>query len=564
MKKTTRNNRRGRVSTRRSAVRVKRTENLASRAYSVVKSALHFRPAAERPWKHLPWILLLAFAFRVAIAISGDYVLHPDEVMQYLEPAHQLVFGNGVTYWEYFYGARSWLVPGLVAGVLLFFKTVGLDSPEWYVGSVKVLFCFISLAVPAGMYFFTRRHMGESTARVALVAGAFWYELAGFAHKPMTEFVATAVIMTMLAVFAKSPSGRPGVTWLVVFLGVLTSAIRMQYLPLVLFLFLVFVLLAKRKIHFVLAAVLSVVGIGVFDALTWQGGLFHSYILNLQVNLALDAFRSGESPSYQFVTWLFVSGVGLSALSIVLALRDFRRYGFLLALLAIVLVSHSLQAHKEYRFIFIAIPIWLIIGADVLARFAIRKDRRLWGVGAACFATISLCGIGNLLPYQNDVYTYRAQSKSTVYFVTNQDPTFDAYRYLASAEGVKSVWQPDKRYYELPGYYYLHRKIPFFDSGTGRMVNADLETLQSTVSHIVSSIPDFAIAGYSLEREFGDVRVLKRDENETPVQDWVTYTPTIIYEMKEIVEEIDPGAPSPPANDGIRFTTEAVNNKQEE
>ncbi len=31
--------------------------------------------------------------------------------MQYLEPAHRLAFGNGVIYWEYFYSARSWLVP---------------------------------------------------------------------------------------------------------------------------------------------------------------------------------------------------------------------------------------------------------------------------------------------------------------------------------------------------------------------------------------------------------------------------------------------------------------------
>ena len=78
-----------------------------------------------------------------AIALSGDFVLHPDEIMQYLEPAHRLVFGNGVTYWEYFYGARSWLVPGLVAGVLKLFDIVGLGQPAWYVGGVKLVFCAI-------------------------------------------------------------------------------------------------------------------------------------------------------------------------------------------------------------------------------------------------------------------------------------------------------------------------------------------------------------------------------------------------------------------------------------
>ena len=77
----------------------------------------HVQTPDGRPWKFLLPVLALAFAVRAAVALSGDFVLHPDEIMQYLEPAHRLVFGNGVTYWEFFYGARSWLVPGIVAGI---------------------------------------------------------------------------------------------------------------------------------------------------------------------------------------------------------------------------------------------------------------------------------------------------------------------------------------------------------------------------------------------------------------------------------------------------------------
>ena len=109
-------------------------------------------------------MLALAFVARAAIALSGDFVLHPDEIMQYLEPAHRLVFGNGVTYWEFFYGARSWLVPGLVAGVLALCDAAGLGQPFWYVGGVKLLFCAVSLLVPAGMYWFARQHFGEAAA----------------------------------------------------------------------------------------------------------------------------------------------------------------------------------------------------------------------------------------------------------------------------------------------------------------------------------------------------------------------------------------------------------------
>ena len=68
---------------------------------------LNATPPQERPWKYLLPILALAFAARATVALSGDFVMHPDEIMQYLEPAHRLAFGSGAVFWEYHYGARS-------------------------------------------------------------------------------------------------------------------------------------------------------------------------------------------------------------------------------------------------------------------------------------------------------------------------------------------------------------------------------------------------------------------------------------------------------------------------
>ena len=61
----------------------------------MVDRLLHLQSPDERPWKFLLPVLVLAFAVRAGIALCGDFVLHPDEVMQYLEPAHRLVFGIG-------------------------------------------------------------------------------------------------------------------------------------------------------------------------------------------------------------------------------------------------------------------------------------------------------------------------------------------------------------------------------------------------------------------------------------------------------------------------------------
>ena len=521
---------------------------------------LHARTPQERPWKYLPLALALAFAMRAVIALSGDFVLHPDEIMQYLEPAHRLVFGNGVTYWEYFYGARSWLVSGLVAGVLQIFDILGLGQPFWYVGAVKLLFCAISLAVPAGMYFFARWHFDEAAARIALLAGAFWYELVGFAHKPMTEFVASAALMGLLALCIRPALvDNPRLVWGAALLAVLAAAVRLQYAPVTLVLLGLLYLRTGRKMQLAFAATLFFLVAGIFDGVTWDGRMFHSWLTNLRVNLVLGEYRAGESPAYQFLWWLLLASAGLSLLCVAAGAANLRRYGLLFGLIALVLLAHSLQSHKEYRFIFAVIPLWLLIGADVVARYAAHGRRARWlsRLAGVVFAAVSLSGILNALPYQALVYQGFSRETGIVGFVRNQDPVFAAYRYLASASGVDAVWQTDRPYYNLPGYYYLHREIPFYDTFSGRGISRDAATVAASVSHIVSADPNLSVPGYTLEREFGDIRIWRRVAHGPSVRRWRSHTPTVVGEsMEQIVKQLDANAPTAPPNMGIRFADE--------
>ena len=603
---------------------------------------LHPRTPDERVWKLLWPVLALAFAVRAAVALSGDFVLHPDEIMQYLEQGHRAAFGNGVVYWEFFYGARSWLIPGLIAGVLKLFDAVGLGQPAWYVGGIKLMFCAISLAVPAGMYFFARRHFDEAAARAALLAGAFWYELAGFAHKPLTGFVATAVLMALLALCVQPLRNRPGVAWLAALLAVLAAAIRMQYAPLALGLLGLCFLRAgpgaapgievtgrkslrrgtartaaglvgrqaepqKNRVsetanatagsrsggwgtraHLALAAVACFFAVGVFDAVTWGAGPFHSYLTNFRFNAALsEVSGAADSPVHHYLWWLAVAGAGLSALCAAAALRDLRRYGLLLALIALVLVPHTALAHKEYRLVFAVIPLWLLVGADIVARLAARVGRaapaasrggaggqhrgvqsapdgsraappvRVYCAAGAVFAGISLAGILNALPWQHELYEGAyAPRGPAVRFIGGLDPVFDAYRYLAEAPGVEAVWHVDRPYYDLPGYYYVHRKIPFYDlaAGYANGLHEDLEAVRASVSHVVSDDPGVSVPGYVLEKEFGGVRILRREAGEPRYRRWRNFTPTVTAEIdRRLMRQIDPDAPSPPADLGIRF-----------
>ena len=599
---------RGRASPASSKPRGRGWARLRSALDAAPDLLLHPQAPAEPVWKLLWPVLALAFAARAAVALSGDFILHPDELMQYLEQGHRLAFGNGILYWEFFYGARSWLTPALIAGVLKLFDAVGLGEPVWYVGGVKLAFCAISLLIPAGMYFFARRHFDETAARVALLAGAFWYELVGFAHKPLTGFTATAVLMVLLALCVRPSPHRPGMAWLAGLLAVLAAAIRMQYAPLALALLGLYFLRAGQgatpaplgpmavsrkgatpgegvtqgqgatpgkgligaRAQLVLAAVVCFLAVGVLDAVTWDGGPFHSYLTNIRFNVALSEVEgSSDSPAYQYLWWLALAGAGLGALCFVAALRDLRRYGLLLSLIALVLVLHSAQAHKEYRFIFAIIPLWLLVGAGVVARLALpagpappaarvaSRPVRVYAVAGAVFAGVSLAGILNVLPWQHRVYEGAYTPRGIVIrFIRGQDPVFRAYRYLAEAPGVEAVWHVDRHYHSLPGYYYLHRKIPFYDvaTGYGNGIHKDPETIRASASHLVSGDPDVSVPGYTLEKAFGGIRILRREGDEPPIRWWRDFTPTITGELDHrLMRRIDPGAPSPPANLGIRF-----------
>ena len=498
---------------------------------------------------------------RAAVALSNDFFIHPDEIMQYLEQGHRLAFGNGVVYWEFFYGARSWLLPGLIAGVLKLFDVAGFGQPAWYVGGVKLTFCAISLLIPVGMYFFARRHFDETAARAALLAGAFWYELVVCAHKPMTEFVATALLLALLALCLPFPHVRAGAgsQWLVAFLAVLTASVRMQYAPLALALLSLWFLRTGKsgKVQLVLAATVLVLAVGLFDAVTWDAGLFHSFRTNFDFNLKVDYMDSYRWGNSQYLMWLLYAGGGLSALCAIMALRDPRHYGFLLVLVILILLAHSVQPRKEYRFVFVVVPLWLLIGAGIVTRLAahppVRSSMRPFGnarrslwiywTAGTLFAVVSLAGT----------------TSATSRFARDRGPLFDAYRYLAAAPGVKAVWQVDHWYLDTPGYYYLHRRIPFYDRKTGRANNLheDVEALHASVSHIVTGDPNLAVPGYTPEREFGDVRILRRDRNEIPVRQWQDLTPTVIMDFADrTMRQVAPDAPPRPVNFGIRFVSQ--------
>ena len=465
----------------------------------------YFLNKNEPLWSGLWLCLCGGLIFRIAIALSGDYVIHPDEIMQYLEPAHRLVFGNSITYWEFYYGGRSLLIPGLLSLIIKTTDIVGFGEPQYYIVAVKVFLCLLSMSIPLSMYMFARFQFGALAAIWAVILGSFWYELAGFSSKPMSEHISVALFAPALAIAA----GPATISrwFLAGFLLAITMAIRIQYGPVVAIVGIAMLIKSKPRqmIALVTAGLTTLVAVGLFDMITW-GEWFHSYLLNLRANFELNIGRAGESSHWLYMAWLFIASGSLAYLAFFYGLLNIKKYGLLIALMLTIIIVHSVFSHKEYRFIFLITPIWLLIMADMLARLNIiandvtESKNRIWHTAfVASITMVSGLGILNALPLQGSVYYGFSNGTNHVRFVHSQDAMFDVCRRLAKDPSVTGVWFPSRLYFNTCGYYYIHKKIPVYDQSMPTFFKTD--DLRSYVSHIVSENPLlYSPPGFILEQ----------------------------------------------------------------
>jgi hypothetical protein len=252
-------------------------------------------PARLRVWH----VLALGFAVRVATGLATDSVLHPDEVVQYLEQAHRLVFGPGIIPWEYDYGTRSWVPALFIAAVLETLRRAGFDSPQIYQPAVKIVLSAVSLAIPYSAYRIGRALFSETAGWLALLFTAFWYELVTYGHRSTVDALGTYPAFAALALAFAEPRRR--VTWSCGALAGLACVLRYQLAPAVAVIGLVALWRWRgRAWPAALAGGLVVFAGGALDAYTW-GFWFASVITSFDFNVGQNQMvRFGTQPFYWY------------------------------------------------------------------------------------------------------------------------------------------------------------------------------------------------------------------------------------------------------------------------
>lgn len=414
-------------------------------------------------------IVLLGFIAR-AIGAFDDGIFWPDEIYQSFEPAHSLVFGNGLIPWEFIDGARNWSIPGLVAALLKVCSFIGLDSPPGYIRFVKLVFAAISMVTALGVYRLARAFEAPDWAAIASVAlFSFAAPIIYFAPRAMSENACAAPLVWGVALlFEKTDAFKRNQVLLGASLLGLAVLFRLQCAVVVTG---VVIALAVQKQWKTLGFSLGTLAVwallyGGLDAATWNhapkvlyGGWFHSAVVYLRFNLIEGrAAQWGTSP-----WWFYFAALARSMPSVTVALALglvgalARRSWVLPWLLACFFALHIASPHKEFRFIISGLPLACAC-VGVALRFD--ADKRVLNFSAivVLLALVSAFHTSALTMGELGAYLDRPLSSAWSDFgnvnrlllKASQRPDLCGLR----VDGVDMAW--------AGGFTYLHKNVPLY------------------------------------------------------------------------------------------------------
>jgi len=395
-------------------------------------------------------IFLIALVLRTGVAIHFPSIEYADEIYNTLEPAHLLAYGYGLQVWEWREGARSWVLPAVLAGLMRATDWMGPGSLG-YIRAIVVTLSLLSLTTVWFGYAWSKRASGKAAAIIAACACAISPPLIYFAPKAFYEVVAGNLLLPGLyfGMYGEALSEKKRLFLAGLFLGSAVS-LRLQLAPAVVFAALYFSYSNWRRRGPALFAglLLPVIAFGLVDAFTWSYP-FQSFFLYFWVNVV-----EGRSQTYGAESWYwYLSGPLLTYLGplLLLALAGVRRSPFLGWIVLLIVASHSVLAHKEARFVYPAVPILVTLAAlgvvEAVAFFNAHRrspltSRAITVIGLALFILASA-----FLAWRFPRWSHNSGGLIAL----------DKLSWDPSVCGVGLYWVP---WFFTGGYTHLHQNVP--------------------------------------------------------------------------------------------------------
>jgi hypothetical protein len=401
-------------------------------------------------------ILVLALALRVGSAVFLRNYSNTDEVYQYLEPAHRLVFGYGIVAWEFREGLRSWIISGFIAGIMRAAATLS-DDPKFYLGSVAAALSLLALPIVAIAYAWGRRFYGVSGAIVTALLVATWPELVYFAPKALSDVIATDALVLAVFLIYPAPETRHRATFFAVgFCLGLAFALRYQLAP-------IYALVAlyacqhevKRCwLPLVLGAAGPVLAAGLLDWISW-GHPFQSMWMNYYNDIVVGVTAAqGVEPWYWYIGVEVLSWSGALVPILIFFWLGARRAPFLALLALVVFVFFTLIGHKIYRYVYPALP-FVVVLVGLGTSEAVRRLGKLMPRHATAFVAAAMIGwplTSAALAVDDNFQTYFHKDGAVL----------DAFDGVGRHPDLCGVGVIGLVGWLTPGYTYLHRDVPIY------------------------------------------------------------------------------------------------------
>jgi GPI mannosyltransferase 3 len=447
-------------------------------------------------WPMLHALAATALVLRLIVAWWSERISFPDEVFQYLEQAHRLVYGYGFIPWEFRFGVRSWLLPGALAAPLEALRIMGLDRPTLYIPALKSIFTILSVCLVYANYTIGRNLFCERTGRIAAVITVIWYEFLFSSTLATPEVLGAYAIVSALAILTGHPTRRRAV--LVGLLLGTSVALRLQYAGPATALWVLIIIGwgSRHALSSLASSAATLAFAGMLDAWSW-GTPFISYYNNFAFNFLYGVSGIfGRKPLHWYIYALTLASVGLHALALCYGMLAWRRCWPILLLVACVLVPHSLIQHKEYRFVFLAVPLLLVLLADMIASGLPRLDtilgkRSTWPIAItiAAIAAVSVLGCA-----------FRG--------VLTRDDRLIASLDLSRRRDLAAVLDLTGAWWSSGGFYYLHRNVPYYFKE--QIDGLPITDIRSLASHVLVRTPPSDIPGFRVSARYGTIAILEQ------------------------------------------------------
>lgn len=442
---------------------------------AALREVLTGRPgdAAQRPavaggqWPiaaGLSSLLLMALALRLVPVVFVPSMNWGDEIFQTTEPAHRLVYGYGLMTWEFQVGMRSWLLSGTLAGLIEIARLAG-DGPQYYLTAIALGLGLLACGPVACAFLWGRRWFGPAGGLVAAFALAVAPELVYFGARALNDVVAAHLLV--IALYLLEPGYQVGDRRRLFAAGILLGfvcLVRLQLAPAVALVALwpspglwrrrVAALIGGGVVAWLCGAALDWLTLGYPLASVWR-----NFFYNIHLGVS-----SGFSVSPWYFYLLGELGVwgAVAPFVLLLAALGTRRLPLLLAAAIVIVAVHSAIPHKEYRFIYPAVMLAMVLAAIGLAQLAGWAEQWLRGRGVRPGLAVAIGAVAMVAWWS--IVAHGAWSSGAIAGLrTRAHDELSAMAFVREMPGVCGVGlYGEEAWVRYGGYSHLHRPVPMY------------------------------------------------------------------------------------------------------